>query len=356
MAKIISGIQQMGVGIPNVYEAWKWYRENFGADIRIFDEAAEAGLMLPYTGGQPRKRHAVLAMNLQGGGGFEIWQYTERTPQLPEFDIQLGDLGIFITKIKCKNANQTYSIFKEKGLNVLGEVKKNPAGEDHFFVKDPYNNIFQLEESKEWFKDEGKPTGTVYGAVIGVTDIEKARKLYSDLLGYDKVVYDEKGQFDEFASLPGGNGAFRRVRLAQSKPRVGSFSKLFGEAYIELVKVEDREPKKIFEGRLWGDRGFIHLCFDIRGMNDLRKECEEKGFPFTVDSANAFEKGFDMGEAAGHFSYIEDPDGTLIEFVETHKVPLMKKLGIYLNMKKRAPEKPVPNWIIKGMKLHRYKG
>ena len=33
-----------------------------------------------------------------------------------------------------------------------------------------------------------------------------------------------------------------------------------------------------------------------------------------------------MGEAAGHFSYIQDPDGTLIEFVETHKVPILKKL------------------------------
>ena len=31
-----------------------------------------------------------------------------------------------------------------------------------------------------------------------------------------------------------------------------------------------------------------------------------------------------MGDAAGQFAYIEDPDGTLIEFVETHKVPLVK--------------------------------
>jgi len=75
---IISGIQQVGVGIPNVHEAFDWYRKHFGVDIPVFEEAAEANLMLPYTGGKPHKRHAILAINLQGGGGMEIWQYTLR--------------------------------------------------------------------------------------------------------------------------------------------------------------------------------------------------------------------------------------------------------------------------------------
>ena len=78
--KIISGIQQIGIGVPNMKEAWKWYKEKFGFDIRVFEEAAIAKYMLPYTGGQPQKRHAALALNLQGGGGFEIWQYVDRTP------------------------------------------------------------------------------------------------------------------------------------------------------------------------------------------------------------------------------------------------------------------------------------
>ena len=70
-------------------------------------------------------------------------------------------------------------------------------------------------------------------------------------------------------------------------------------------------------------------------MAALKKECEDLGHPFTVDSANSF----DMGEAAGHFSYIEDPDGTLIEFVETHKIPIFKKIGWYLDLTKRDASK-----------------
>jgi hypothetical protein len=59
-----------------------------------------------------------------------------------------------------------------------------------------------------------------------------------------------------------------------------------------------------------------------------------------------------MGEAAGHFSYIEDPDGTLIEFVETHKVPVLKKIGWYIDLRKRKPL-PLPSWILKTLRFSR---
>ena len=62
-----------------------------------------------------------------------------------------------------------------------------------------------------------------------------------------------------------------------------------------------------------------------------------------------------MGEAAGHFSYNEDRDGTLIEYVETHRVPILKKIGWYLNLKKRNPAKPLPNWIVKSLGFSRVK-
>ncbi|MBT5529964.1 MAG: VOC family protein, partial [Cytophagia bacterium] len=56
-----------------------------------------------------------------------------------------------------------------------------------------------------------------------------------------------------------------------------------------------------------------------------------------------------------HFSYIEDPDGALIEFVETHKVPIMKKLGWYLDLRKRNPEQDLPKWMINALRFSRVK-
>ena len=102
---------------------------------------------------------------------------------------------------------------------------------------------------------------------------------------------------------------------------------------------------------MWGDEGFIHLCFDVKNMNTLKEECKQEGFAFTVDS----QETFDMGDAAGRFSYIEDPDGTLIEFVETHKLPIIKKLGWYMDIRKRDINKPLPDWIFKFMGLSRRK-
>jgi len=349
---IISGIQQIGIGVPNVYEAWKWYKEYFGMDIRIFEDDTIAELMLPYTGGKPHKRHAALAMNMAGGGGFEIWQYTSRIPVAPDFEIHIGDLGINIAKIKSPDVKKAYETFQKAGLNILGELQN-----EHFFVKDLYGNIFQVVKENNWFTQTNKPTGAVAGAIIGVSNIENALKVYSDILGYNQVIYDKEDIFEDFKALPGGDKKFRRIMLRMGKKPVGSFSRLLGESSIELVQVFDREPKKIFENRFWGDLGFIHLCYDISGMHNLKTECEAKGFPFTVDSSvkHNKENSFDMGEAAGHFTYIEDPDGTLIEFVETHKVPVMKKWGWYLNMKKRNTENPLPNWMIKALGLNKVK-
>jgi catechol 2,3-dioxygenase-like lactoylglutathione lyase family enzyme len=353
---LMRGIQQIGIGVSNLHEAWKWYIEHFGMDCRIFDDDSEAKLMLPYTGGKPRTRHAVLAINLQSGGGFEVWQYKEREPLKIKEEIQLGDLGINGCKIKVKNIDTAISFYKSKGIELLGEPAEDPSGSRTFFIKDPWGNIFQAVESGEWFMNENKVNGGSYGAIIGVSDIEKARAVYSDILGYDEVVYDRTGVFPDLAGIPGGMHTIRRVLLKRSTPFTGPFSKLFGQSVTELISSVEKRGKNIFEGRFWGDLGFIHLCFDIHGMNELRKYCAEKGFPFTVDSEKSHEgNSFDMGEAAGHFSYIEDPDGTLIEFVEAHKVPILKKLGWYLDLTKRDPARPLPGWIIRTLRFSRVK-
>jgi len=358
MQKIISGIQQVGIGIPNAHEAWNWYLKHFNMDIPVFNDAGWAELMLPYTGGKPQERQAILALNMKGGGGFEIWQYKSRTPEKAKFEVMLGDFGIFAVKIKTEDIEKTYHKFKNDNLNIPGKIEKAPDGKKFFFVNDPYGNIFQMIENQEWFSPNGSLTGGAEGVIIGVSDMEISIDFYSGLFGYDKVLFDTNGKFDAFSVLPGGSNSFRRVLLTHSEPRKGPFSKLFGSSTIELIQVADRKAEKIFKERFWGDLGFIHLCFDIGGMNVFREQCKAAGNEFTVDSRrpNGVELDvFDMGEASGDFAYIEDPDGTLIELVEAHRVPLIKKLGWYLNLNKRNREKALPNWMVKMLSLKRVK-
>ncbi len=347
---LISGIQQVGVGVPDVKAAFAWFRGAFGVDVPIFDDEGTADLMLRYTEGRPQARHAILAANLSGGSAFEIWQYTARPMKSPSFTTQVGDLGIFAARVKAPDIRAAHDALGGRGALLLGKIAKGPGGE-HLFVRDPLGLYYDVVPGEEWFDRPRRSvvTGGGCGCLIGVSDVERARALYGDLLGYDTDIYDVTGTFPDFAPLPGGDGRFRRILLAHSKPRKGAFSRLVGPSRIELVQALSRKPRRIFEGRSWGDLGFIQVCFDVRGMDALKAACEERGFPATVDSASTFE----MGEASGRFLYIEDPDGTLIEFVETHRLPILKKLGLYLDLRKRRPDRPLPNWMIRALAVAR---
>jgi len=175
---MISGIQQIGIGNTAVYDTWEWYRKNLGMDLPIFDEAAEAALMLPYTEGKPRSRHAILALNMMGGGGAEIWQYTSREGQAPDFEIQLGDLGIQIAKFKTINIEKSHAALSQN--NPCTEIKPYLKDRRHFYTRDPFGNYIEIVEANNWFQKKINHTGGVYGAIIGVSDLEKSLLFYRE--------------------------------------------------------------------------------------------------------------------------------------------------------------------------------
>jgi catechol 2,3-dioxygenase-like lactoylglutathione lyase family enzyme len=230
--------------------------------------------------------------------------------------IQLGDYGINIIKIKSRDISISYARLKSMNVEMLSAIQEEPDGRRSFYIKDPYENILCIKEFNDWYSSNGFDVGGIFSCVIGVSDIDKSLKLYKDILGYNKIVYDKTGSFADLDSLSNGNGKFRRILLDHEEDRKGGFAKFFGNSQIELIQCLDRAPRRIFENRYWGDQGFIHLCFDIKNMKKLVEECETMGFPFKVLSNDSF----DMGETNAHWGYIEDCDGTLIEFVETHKV------------------------------------
>ena len=348
MPQVITGIQQVGIGVSDIDSCWKWYRNAFKTDVPVFDDVAEAALMTKYTGDSVQTRRAVLALNMNGGGGFEIWQFKSRTPEHCEFDHSLGDLGINAVKIKCRDVEDTYNRLSSSDDVSVTKPTASPDGELSFFVTDDHGNQFHMVRGDSWFKERnGVDCGGVCGAIIGVSDIDAVLPLYREAFEFHETVYDVSGMFDELLT----GESFRRVLLRKPQKDEGAFSRLFGHIDIELIQTLDRTPQKIYQDRFWGDPGFIHLCFDVNDMDILKERCEELGYHFTVDSASTF----DMGEAAGRFSYIEDPDGTLIEFVQAHKLPVMKKFGWYINLKKRKHQKPLPDWILNCMSFSRVK-
>jgi catechol 2,3-dioxygenase-like lactoylglutathione lyase family enzyme len=322
----ITGIQQAGIGVVDAEKAKQEYKKLFGMEVLVFDDHAPASLMTRYTGDVVYNRRAIMTLNLQGGGGLEIWQYTDRVPKsLPE-PPRPGDLGINAILLKTR---------LEKSERVM----------DHGF------NLFLLEPSDDWFYKDHYPVGGVFGALIGVSNLERSIDFYRCLLG-DVEVKTNKKNNDKPAKDEMNENSFQfKVAVIKKKASAnGAFSRLLGDVELQLIEVTSEIPKKIYQDRQWGDPGFIHLCFDVNDMNGLKAHMESNGYIFTVDSMNAFE----MESASGRFCYVEDPDGTLIELVETHKVPVIKKWNWYFNLKKYK-KKPLPRWMIKMMGWSRVK-
>ncbi|MCF8253182.1 MAG: VOC family protein [Bacteroidia bacterium] len=343
----ISGIQQIGIGCQNSPETFKWLRKTFGINVQIFDDEAQAPLMTPYTGGEVHSRRAILAMNMNGGGGAEIWQFTSRTSS-PSPIVQWGDLGINAVKMKASIVHKSYE--KINKIHPIAKPELDPAGNEVFWVKDEAGNNYQVVKDESWFKNEIEMQGGICGAIIGVSNIDISIAFYQNGLGVNQIAYDVTGKFNDLGE-DNKDKTFRRALLTFKNPQTAPFSKLLGDIQIELIQCLDRVPIKLFENRFWGDLGFIHLCFDVPSMERLKKNLEKFKYSFTVDSGDTF----DMGESGGRFAYVEDPDGTLIEMVETHKVPIMKKYGWYLNLKKRGQDKPLPNWMVSLMGLNKIK-
>lgn len=349
---INGGLQQIGIGVKHNELMWDFYRTQFNFDISMFDEIGSADVMAPYMGNRVWERHAVFAINLNGGAGMEFWQYTNRNPVGLSQEITLGHFGILATYIRCKNIHKIYEHLLHQNIEV-SQISYAPDGSARCFVRDIESNWICLVETNEgWFllpkTHNAIHYGGVCGALVGVSCMDKSIEFYKTICGYDEIVYDETDAFSDFDVL-NGQQEVRRVGLCRSSPNRGTFAPLLSQSILELVEAKKKKLSHVFKNRYWGDIGFIHLCFDMRGMDEFKQYCADRDYPFTIDTGEEFS----MDDASGRFAYLEDPDGTLIEFVEVFKMPILPKYGIVLDITKRAMGKPLPSFMIKALRYRK---
>lgn len=349
--KRINGLQHIGVAVSDMNRSLPFYRKFFGLNIPFFDSVQPAPLMDVYTRNTTITKRASMVMNLQGGCAIEVIQPTSFTPRPASIEIGPGDLGIVITQIKCADITQAHQQCKMMRAPGITELHEMPEGGKTFYLTDPDGNRWQFVESIEWYTRGTHFSGGVAGCTIGVSDMQKAIHLYSDLLGYDKVLSDQTGVFSDWCDFPGGAKKYRRVKLTQSNRPGGGFARVMGTTTLELVQDMLGEGRFIFADRIWGDTGFAHVGFDVKGMAQLGDDLGRAGYPFTCDSRSALH----MGNTKVHCTYIHDHDRTLLELIEVYKVPIIEKWGIYLNVEKRDPMKPLPDFMLKALRFSRIK-
>jgi len=351
MFKRINGLQHIGVAVSDMDVSLRFYRKFFGLDIPFFDSVQPAPLMDVYTRNTTITKRASMVMNLQGGCAIEVIRPTSFEPVKAKSPVQMGDLGIFITQVKCKDIVASHRFCEASGARGLTSIQKDPLGRETFYIQDPDGNVWQYLQGDSWYTNSGHHSGGVIGCSTGVSNMERALKLYTTLLGFDEVVYDRTKSFSDWSDLPSGKQAYRRVLLTQRNQPGGGFAKVTGKTYIELVQAIDRKPNFIFEDRIWGDTGFAHIGFDVKGMKALGDDLAQAGYGFTCDSNNALS----MGNTKVHCTYIHDDDRTLIEMIEVYKVPIIEKWGVFLNVENRDALKPLPDFMLKALRFSRIK-
>lgn len=324
--RLLYGIQQVGIGVTDILFAEKWYARVLGADIKILEDKKPASHMAPYMGGETRNKTAVILLNSHGGGGFELWQHTGRKPVPKSSAIAEGDLGInyillHTTSLKAASRHlQSHNVnFSEAFMSIK--------------FQDPFGNEIRVKQST--LERKALFTG-VKGCALGVSNLSQSIRFY-EKFGYQ--IANTSTQ----ESIAGCD----IVKMNSANRSRGRMGKYFGDNELILIERLDQSGSKIYQDRFWGDPGFIHLCFDVYNLPGWVTYFHHEGFPFTVLS----NVDFKMGDAEGHWGYLEDPDETLIEMVETHKIPIVKELGISIDLTRRAPQKPLPGLLIKALSL-----
>jgi hypothetical protein len=136
----------------------------------------------------------------------------------------LGDLGINIGKIKTETAAIAFSKFDNSGLDLLRPIHKDPVESEHFYLKDFYGNMWEVNHQKQIFrKKEKSVSGGIYGAVIGVKNMEEAKEaciLHIKLNHSSKNLSCECGKYFQYQcgfcrhSCPINNNKKRIVKSA----------------------------------------------------------------------------------------------------------------------------------------------
>ena len=346
----IQGMQHIGIAVTDMDRSLRLYRQLFGMDIPFFDSVQEAPLMDSHTRGETILKRASMVLNLQGGCAFEVLQPTSFEPKPASWEIGLGDLGIAVVQMKTKDIVRMHKhALQFDDVNCDDKLTTTPWGAPTFFLNDLDGNVFQILEASDSFAKTGHASGGVLGCTIGVSNMEASMKLYTATLGYSEVVFDETAVQSDWSHRPHGSETYRRVRLTQPNPGSGGFGPLTGRTYIELVQAEDRSGRFIFEDRIWCDTGFAHLGFDVRGMENLGKTLSAQGVGFRCDTADAI----GMGETKVHCTYIDDPDECWLEMIEVHKIPIIEKWGLFMDVQKRGADESLPRWMLYALKFSR---
>jgi catechol 2,3-dioxygenase-like lactoylglutathione lyase family enzyme len=321
---MINGIQHIGLGVANRDKAFEFYKNVLGFSVTISRHSGNCPGVLPIIEND-ETRDVVIAMNPYGGGLVELFQYTSKSPKPVPKRVDFTYNGYLFFGLKVKNVGKALDLIERNGGERVCDpadftpmrdsgwktaMFRDPEGIHGVLLEYPGNNVGY---------GNGRPRfGGVEYIAIGVSDIDKSVDFYSKVLGYDRVVYRTEGTVPEWDAAFDEDRTMKRALLQRSRKAQGTFRHFLRGGMIELIEVEGNCGRHNFEGRKWGDIGLMELTFDV---TDIRESFETVTRLGAQEAAPPIDQDMGMNTHA-IFSYIRDPDGSLLEFAEIVSLPV----------------------------------
>ena len=133
---------------------------------------------------------------------------------------------------------------------------------------------------------------------IIVNDISKSRKFYCNLLNL-KIIQNFVEEGDYFNKLIKEKKLRAKVIKAISPDKV----------YVELIEFINAKKNKIKTPKRFYSVGAMHLCFTVKGIDNLYKKLKKNNVKFLSPPLKS-----DFDPVKTCFCY--DPDYNLVQFVE----------------------------------------
>ena len=318
---MINAMQHIGQGVRDVDTTYNFYKGLLGFKVKLNDLTVASKEMASVIGSVETMR-MMMAVNAKGGGIIELIEHKSRPiTGLPD-DGLYGNYGILEAGYGVRNIEKVVSGFKAKGVQFLTPIcelqLKNGRRWRYAYLKDPDGLPLQLTEDLQPGASSA-PQAAVHGVThvgIGVSNLDRSKEFYKSALGFDRLLYEFEGVVPEMEPVAGRPLRAKMAILERSLPPTGPMASLLPRGVIKLYEVLDRKGRHIYDGRCWGDIGCMEFCLDVSDLLSTVDAMKKKGIKIYLPPVE-----INMGSGSkGLVAYIQDPDGTTVEFVEVKSI------------------------------------
>jgi catechol 2,3-dioxygenase-like lactoylglutathione lyase family enzyme len=311
---MITALRHAAMGVHDAEQTYRFYRDFLGFRVLLSDRTGYADEMKQIIGALVEMR-VMVASNKAGGGAVKFIEHTSTRPLEPPQPVQWGDLGYLELGLEAYRLEALYLDLKSGGVEFLTPVRSMELSsggiERYAYLRDPDGLLVQLVEV-----GGGKrpAVGGVRHVAIGVSDMQKARELYSDAFGFEEVIHDFKGRLPELDEVTGGKEMELAILGLPLGPRDAKPGPL--RAIVKLVHTPGYMGKALYDGRRWGDIGLTEAAFDTTDFGETINILISRGVELLHPPVRAdLEPG-----SGGSFAYVADPHGGLMKIVEAEKM------------------------------------